>query len=85
MTNDGEIVNRTATELKILMMLMKHPQRIYTKNRLYQQINGEYYESDDNTMMVHISNLRCKIEDDPVKPEYIKTVRGLGYKFEKNV
>lgn len=85
LTKDGEIVNLTSTELKILMILMRHPQRIYTKNQLYQQINGDYYESDDNTMMVHISNLRCKIEDDPVKPAYIKTVRGLGYKFEKNV
>lgn len=87
LTKDGEAVNLTSTELKILMILMKHPQRVYTKNQLYQQINGDYYESDDNTMMVHISNLRCKIEDDPVKPVYIKTVRGLGYKFEfeKNI
>ncbi|MBQ3965046.1 MAG: winged helix-turn-helix domain-containing protein, partial [Firmicutes bacterium] len=38
--------------------------------------------SDDNTMMVHISNLRAKIEDDPSHPRYIKTVRGLGYKIE---
>ena len=41
------------------------------------------FESDDNTMMVHISNLRDKIEDDPKNPGYIITVRGLGYKIER--
>lgn len=82
---DGKAVSLTSTELKILMILMKHPGRIYTKNQLYREINGDFYESYDNTMMVHISNLRCKIEDDPVRPVFIKTVRGLGYKFEKNL
>ena len=42
----------------------------------------EYFESDDNTIMVHISNLRDKIEDNPKNPRYIKTIRGVGYKIE---
>ena len=50
--------------------------------QIYEEVNGEYLASDDNTMMVHISNLRDKIEDDPKTPKYIKTVRGLGYKIE---
>jgi DNA-binding response OmpR family regulator len=62
--------------------MMKAPERVFTKAQLYECINGEFYNSDDNTMMVHISNLRAKIEDDPSHPRYIKTVRGLGYKIE---
>ena len=46
-------------------------------------LNGEYFESDDNTIMVHISRIREKIENDPKKPEHLITVRGVGYKFEE--
>ncbi len=79
---NGEIVPLTSTELKILAQLMHSPGRVFTKAQLYECVGGAFYESDDNTMMVHISNLRAKIEDDPAKPQYIKTVRGLGYKIE---
>lgn len=74
----------TPTELRILAILMKQPGKIFTKIQLYEQISGDYFESDDNTMMVHISRIRDKIEDDPKNPQFIKTIRGLGYKFEKN-
>ena len=77
------LLNLTPTELKILMILMKEPGKILTKVQIYENINGEYFESDDNTMMVHISRLREKIEDDPKNPKYIKTIRGIGYKIEK--
>ncbi len=79
----GVPINLTATEYKILVMLMKSPGRVFTKMQIYEEVNGDYYVGDDNTMMVHISNLRDKIEDDPKNPRYIKTVRGLGYKIEK--
>lgn len=78
----GNIINLTPTEYRILAKLMKSPGRIYAKSQLYESINGEFSQSDDSTMMVHISNLREKIEDDPKNPKYIKTVRGIGYKFE---
>ena len=78
----GKILPLTPAELKIMAMLMRSPGRVYTKAQLYESINGERYENDDNTMMVHISNIRSKIEDNPEKPQYIKTVRGLGYKIE---
>ena len=78
----GEVLPLTLTELKIMAKLMKTPGRVYTKAQLYQCINGDFYENDDNTMMVHISNIRAKIEDSPDMPGYIKTVRGLGYKIE---
>ena len=62
---------------------MKNPNKIFTKSELYEYLNGSYYEFDDNVMMVHISNIRNKIEDNPKEPKYIKTLRGVGYKFEK--
>lgn len=73
----------TPTEYKILLLLMRSPGQIFTKIQLYEGIAGEYFESSDSTMMVHISKLREKIEDDPKNPQYIMTVRGLGYKIEK--
>lgn len=79
---NNEIVTLTATELKILVKLMKSPGRIYTKAQLYEAINNYNNESDEDTMMVHISKIRSKIEDDPSNPKYIKTVRGLGYKID---
>ena len=80
--NDVEIPV-TPTEYKILAMLMEHPGHVFTKVQIYENIKGEYFESDDNTMMVHISKLREKIEEDSKNPKYLKTVRGLGYKMEK--
>ncbi|MCI6638684.1 MAG: response regulator transcription factor [Lachnospiraceae bacterium] len=77
----GEEIKVTPTEIRILMLLMKNPGRVYTKVQIYEYLRGEYFENDENTIMVHISNLRDKIEDDPKKPEYLLTVRGLGYKL----
>lgn len=73
----------TPMEYKILLVMMRSPGRIFTKVQLYENVCGEYFESDDNTVMVHISRIREKIEDDPKKPVHIITVRGVGYKFEK--
>ena len=82
LTKNGKSIELTATEYRILAKLMETPERIYAKVQLYEHIDGEYSQSDDKTMMVHISNLREKIEDDPRNPKYIKTVRGIGYKIE---
>ncbi|MGN1344399.1 MAG: response regulator transcription factor [Traorella sp.] len=79
---NGKVLPMTLAELKIVSKMMKSPERVFTKAQLYECINGDIYNSDDNTMMVHISNIRSKIEDDPSRPKYIKTVRGLGYKLE---
>jgi len=80
---NGKPINLTPTEFKILSLMMKTPGKIFTKMQIFENINGDYYESDDNTLMVHISKIREKIEDDPKNPLYLKTVRGLGYKIEK--
>lgn len=73
----------TPMEFKILSLLMQNPGKVFTKIQIYQYASGEYVENDENTIMVHISNLREKIERDPKMPEYLKTIRGLGYKIEK--
>lgn len=83
LTKNGRPILLTPMEYKILALLMRSPGRIFTKIQLYEGAIGTYFEGDDNTMMVHISNLREKIEDDPKNPRYIITVRGLGYKIEK--
>ena len=83
LTKGGQPILLTPMEYKILALLMRSPGRIFTKIQLYEGAVGPYFEGDDNTMMVHISKLRDKIEDDPKNPRYIITVRGLGYKLEK--
>ncbi|MBP3604060.1 MAG: response regulator transcription factor [Lachnospiraceae bacterium] len=83
LTKAGEVVAITPTEYKMLALFMKTPGKVYTKKQIYQEVSGECYVNDDNTLMVHISNLRDKIEDNPRTPKYIKNVRGIGYKIEK--
>ena len=78
---DEEIVSTTPAEFRILELLMSHPGRVYTKIQIYEFLNGEYYVNDENTITVHISNLRKKIEANKREPRYIQTVRGIGYKF----
>ena len=78
-----QVITITPTEYKMLSLFMKSPGKAFTKMQIYQAVNGECYVNDDNTLMVHISNLRDKIEDNPREPRYIKNIRGIGYKIEK--
>lgn len=80
---DGLMIQLTGTELRILELLMRNPGRIFTKQQIFDSAWEEEYLGDDNTLMVHISNLRAKLEDNPRQPRLLKTVKGLGYKFEK--
>ncbi|MGT2929526.1 response regulator transcription factor [Streptococcus dentasini] len=80
---EDQPVHLTVTEFRVLHMLMAAPGQIFTRQQLYNQTGGDYLTADEQTMMVHISNLREKIEADPKNPAYIKTVRGAGYKLEK--
>lgn len=80
---NGENISFTPTEFKILALLMRNPGRVFTKAQIYQSINGDFYESDENSVIVHISKIRDKLGDDSRNPEYIKNIRGLGYKIEK--
>ncbi|MGG5461773.1 response regulator transcription factor [Clostridium sp. B9] len=81
---NGESISLNAKEFKILEMLMSSLGRVFTKKQIYENVWQEDYLGDDNTIMVHISHLREKIEDDPKSPAKIKTIRGIGYRFEKN-
>ena len=72
-----------AKEFKILELLIENPGKVYTKKQIYETIWEDTYYGDDNTIMVHISHIRDKIEEDPKKPQYLKTIRGIGYKMEK--
>jgi len=83
LNKNGSAVEITPAEYKIMRLFMQSPGTVFTKSQIYNKVFGEFFESDENTLMVHISNLRSKIEDDSRNPEYIKTIRGLGYKIEK--
>lgn len=79
----GRDCGLTAMEYRLFLKLLSSPERVFTKTQLYESISSNYLDSDENTVAVHISRLREKIENDPREPEYIKTIRGLGYKIEK--
>ena len=76
-TVDDKEVSLTAREFEILALLMSHPKKVYTREQIYQQVWGEEYMGDDNTVNVHVSNLRAKLGE----KEYIKTVWGIGFKM----
>ena len=80
---NDEIVQLTPKEYKILEYFINHIGRVFTKQQIFEYIWEENYYDDENAIRVHISNLRDKIEDNPKQPKYLKTVRGLGYKFDK--
>ncbi|MRD39694.1 response regulator [Bacillus thuringiensis] len=79
----SETITLSATEYKILTLFMEEPGRIFTKKQIFESVWSDYYCADDNTIMVHISRLREKLEDSPKNPVYIKTIRGLGYRFAR--
>ena len=82
---DGEPLDLTEIEYKILALMMQHPQRIFSANVLYETVWNEMYTySANSTIMVHIRKLRTKIEDDPHNPVYIKNVWGKGYRYEED-
>ena len=78
----GKKIELTDIEYKILILLATHPKQIFSVQHLYESIwNETYYYTANNTVMVHIRNLRKKIEDDPTNPRFIKTIWGKGYRF----
>lgn len=78
----GEAVRLTATEYKILMVLMSNPGRVYSAEEIYERVWQSDAYAVENTVMVHISRIRDKLELNPKKPEYLKVVWGIGYVFE---
>lgn len=72
-------------EFDLLLFLAKNQGRILTKQRIYEEVWGEEYVYDDSNIMAIISRLRKKIEETPASPRYIQTVKGIGYRFSKEV
>ena len=83
LTADDEPVKLTATETRIIELLMRNPGRIFPAEEIYQRVWNEPAFSAENTVMVHIRRIREKIELNPKEPEYLKVVWGIGYKIEK--
>ena len=80
--NEKEI-DLTGREFLLLSYLMENADKIISKERLYEQVWGEYSSICDNTIMVHIRHIREKIENTPSTPKQLITIKGLGYKLKK--
>lgn len=79
---NGDVIELTPTEFKILETLADSPRRVYTRLQLVEEVQGYSFEGYERTIDAHIKNLRQKIEDDPKNPRLIGTVYGVGYRFE---
>lgn len=81
-TVDGAPVKLTPIEFKILALLIKNPGRVFSAEEIYEKVWNERAVNTD-TIMVHVRNIREKIEINPKEPKYVKVVWGVGYKLEK--
>ena len=79
--HNGLVISLTAKEFDLLLHLAKHPGRVYTRMELLNQVWGYGYEGYEHTVNSHINRLRSKIEENPARPRFILSVRGVGYKF----
>lgn len=79
----GKELFLTAKEYAILELLMKYPDKVFSKANLFQSIWGTEYISEDNTLNVHISNLRNKLKNINQEEDYIDTIWGIGYRLHK--
>lgn len=79
----GREVDLTAGEFDLLRVLIEHPGWVYTREQLLEGMTGYSWVGDSRAIDVHVANLRKKVEEDPADPQLIRTVRGVGYKFER--
>ncbi len=82
---NGEVTPIPLKEFELLEFLMRNAGRVLTRVQLIDRVWGSDYVGDTKTLDVHIKRLRAKIEKDPANPEYIQTVRGMGYKMERTL
>jgi len=78
---EGKLIECPARELQLLIFLCQNPNQLFSRAQLYERIWGQESLGDENTVMVHIRRIREKIEREPGRPEYLLTIRGLGYKL----
>lgn len=81
----GEELKLTSKELDILKLFLNNPNRVFTKAQIYGFVWNDEYYGDENVINVHIRRLREKLEDHPSEPKYIKTLWGIGYKWDGNL
>lgn len=81
-TLGGQTIALTAKEFDLLWFLARHPQQVFSRTQLLDNVWGYEFYGDESTVTVHIRRLREKIEPDASKPTYIQTVWGIGYKFD---
>ncbi len=84
-TRNGEELSLTRTEFQLLCHFARHPNRVWSRDQLLQQVWGYEHAGDGRVVDTHVARLRVKIEDDPSTPKLILTVRGLGYKMPRGV
>jgi DNA-binding response OmpR family regulator len=75
-------VELTAKEFDLLYFLARHPGQVFSREQLLDQVWDYHFVGDASTVTVHVRRLREKVEADPVRPRYVKTVWGVGYKFD---
>jgi len=78
---NGEEIVLSSKESSLMLLFLKHPGQVFTKDMIYDHVWGNSVAVDDNAIMVYINRLRGKIEENRQKPVHIVTVRGLGYRF----
>jgi len=79
---EGREIELTSTEFELLRVLSEHPGWVYTREELLESVWGYTYLGESRLVDVHVANLRKKIGDDPSDPHFVRTVRGVGYKFQ---
>jgi DNA-binding response OmpR family regulator len=78
---DGRDVDLTPSEFRLLLLLLESPERVFSREQIMEHLWDSPYVGDARACDVHVSNLRRKVERNPVRPERIVTVRGVGYKL----
>ncbi len=76
-----EELNLSGRERSLLLLFLRHPNQVFTKDMIYESVWGDAGPVDNDTIMVYINRLRSKVETDRQNPKHILTVRGLGYRF----
>lgn len=79
---DGQEVRLSAKEFQLLAFMASHPNEVFAASELYEQVWGSDSNDDPRTVMVHIYNMRKKLEHNPAEPRFIVSVRGMGYRYE---
>ena len=79
---NGNEVRVSSKEFQLLSFMASHPNEVFSASELYERVWGSDSNDDPRTVMVHIYNMRKKLEMNPAEPQYIKSIRGMGYRYD---